>query len=232
MNMTQPTQNNNSKRAPYLRKQGSAIQLVVDDKPFLILGGELHNSSSSDLEYMRPIWKRMVELQLNTVLAAVFWELIEPEEGVFDFTLVDGLIQDARRHDLRLILLWFGSWKNGMFSYVPRWVKQDYHRFPLVKRQDGKATGVLSTLAEANWQADAKVLFRPKTAGPACVGIVAVDEGEYRQGKWITGRRLNGDETASGNQWRFPSLDPQRGGIFPYLQPNYGIQHCTVYRYE
>ncbi|TMB78051.1 MAG: glycoside hydrolase family 42, partial [Chloroflexi bacterium] len=156
MDTTGPTQGNNSKQAPYLREQGSATQLVVEGKPFLVLGGELHNSSSSSLEYMRPIWERLVALKLNTVLAPVSWELIEPEEGVFDFSLVDGLIQDARRHDLRLIFLWFGSWKNGMSSYIPLWVKQDYRRFPRVELQNGQTVEVLSTLDEANWQADAR----------------------------------------------------------------------------
>src|SRR4051794_18006430 len=88
---------------PHLQKQGTATQLIVDGKPFLILGGELHNSSSSNLEYMQPIWKRMLDLNFNTVLAAVSWELIEPEEGRYDFHLVDGLIDGARRNNLRLV---------------------------------------------------------------------------------------------------------------------------------
>ncbi len=151
----EPTQEY-SAHAPHLRKQGSATQLVVEGRPFLVIGGELHNSSSSSLQYMRPIWERLVVLQLNTMPAPISWELIEPEEGVFDFGLVDGLIWEARRHDLRLILLWFGSWKNGMSSYVPVWVKRDYHRFPRVKLRDGKTVEVLSALAEENWQADAR----------------------------------------------------------------------------
>src|SRR3954470_17244779 len=141
---------------PHLRKHGSATQLIVDGKPFLVLGGELHNSSASNIEYMRPIWERMVALNLNTVLATVAWEQIEPVEGSFDFALVDGLIHAARRHDLRLIMLWFGSWKNGVSSYVPAWVKRDYRRFPLAKLESGRTAAVLSTFAEANWQADAR----------------------------------------------------------------------------
>jgi beta-galactosidase GanA len=141
--------------APYLRIQGSATQLIVDGAPFLILGGELHNSSSSSLEYMQPIWERMTAMHFNTVLVAVSWELIEPEEGHFDFTLVDGLLRDARSHGLRLILLWFGSWKNGMSSYIPLWVKRDTARFPRATLA-GRTAEVLSTLAEANWQADAR----------------------------------------------------------------------------
>jgi beta-galactosidase GanA len=140
---------------PHLRQHGAARQLVVDDQPFLIIGGELHNSSSSSIEYMKPIWQRMLDLNFNTVLAPVSWELIEPEEGHFDFALVDGLIQDARRHDLRLVFLWFGSWKNGMSSYAPAWVKRDARRFPRVRRQNGDPVEVLSVFHPNNWQADA-----------------------------------------------------------------------------
>ncbi len=146
---------NSNATAPYLRKNGTATQLIVDGAPFLVRGGELMNSSSSNLDYMQPIWERMTALKLNTVLAAVSWELIEPEEGQFDFTLVDGLLRGARQHGLRLILLWFGSWKNGMSSYIPLWVKRDTARFPRATIA-GKTAEVLSPLAEANWQADAR----------------------------------------------------------------------------
>lgn len=98
---------------PRLEKRGAVTQLIVDEKPFLILGGELHNSSSSNLEYLEPVWQQLKDMHLNTVLAAVFWQLTEPEEGKFDFSLVDGLIREAREHDMRLVLLWFGSWKMG-----------------------------------------------------------------------------------------------------------------------
>ena len=111
-------------QTPHLRRQGSAQQLIVDDRPFLITGGELHNSSASNRDYMDPIWHRMTDMHLNTVLAPVYWEMVEPEEGNYDFALVDSLIFDARRHGLRLVILWFGSWKNGMSSYAPLWVKQ------------------------------------------------------------------------------------------------------------
>ena len=141
---------------PHLRKLGSATQLIAGGKPFLILGGELHNSSSSSLEYMRPIWKRMTDMNFNTVLAGVSWELVEPEEGHYDFRLVDGLITGARNSNLRLVFLWFGSWKNGMSSYIPVWVKKDYKRFQRARFQDGSSPELLSTLAPANWEADAK----------------------------------------------------------------------------
>ena len=155
MNPAEPAQHDGHATIPHLRKQGSATQLVVDGRPFLVRGGELHNSSASSLEYLRPFWERLLSLNLNTVLAPVYWELLEPREGAFDFSLVDGLIREARRHDLRLILLWFGSWKNGMSSYVPGWVKRDYRRFPRARLADGRSVEVLSTLSDANLQADA-----------------------------------------------------------------------------
>ena len=81
---------------PHLQKQGAATQLVVDGKPFLALAAELNNSSASSLDYMKPLWPRLAATHLNTVLATASWELIEPQEGRFDFTVVDGLIQEAR----------------------------------------------------------------------------------------------------------------------------------------
>ena len=96
---------------PYLKQNGEAMQLMVDGKPYLVLGGELHNSSSSSRDYMRKFWPQLEASGMNTVLAAVEWSLVEPEEGNFDFTIIDNLLEDARAHNLRLILLWFGSWK-------------------------------------------------------------------------------------------------------------------------
>ena len=141
---------------PYLQKHGNGIQLYVHGKPFLMLGGELHNSSSSSVEYMRPIWAKLASMNLNTVLAPVSWELIEPQEGKFDFRVVDGLISDAHANNLHLVFLWFGSWKNTYSSYVPEWVKRDEKRFPRVLLADGRPTERLSPFSETNRKADAR----------------------------------------------------------------------------
>jgi hypothetical protein len=141
---------------PSLHKQGTTTQLLVDGRPFVILGGELHNSSASSLAYMEPIWPKMVALNLNTVLAVVSWELLEPEEGKFDFALVDGLLEGARKHNLRLVLLWFGSWKNGVSSYIPGWVKRDVAQFPRMQTRPGENVEVLTPLSDTNCQADAR----------------------------------------------------------------------------
>lgn len=141
---------------PHLRKQGTATQLVVDGQPFVMLAGELHNSSASGVEYLKTLWPKLRELGLNTVLAPVSWELIEPREGEFDFMLVDALLEQARNHKQRLVLLWFGSWKNGVSSYAPRWVLQDTKRFPRALGSAGRNTkDILTPLSEANRKADA-----------------------------------------------------------------------------
>ena len=74
---------------------------------------------------MEPLWANLKEGGMNTVLAVVTWEQVEPVEGQFDFTVVDEMIKAARANDLKLAILWFGSWKNGMSSYHPVWVKKD-----------------------------------------------------------------------------------------------------------
>ena len=152
----QSAQSRNDENLPHLRKSGRVTQLIVDGKPFLALAGELHNSSSSSLEHMKAIWPRLAKMRLNTVLAVVSWEQIEPAEGRFDFALVDGLIRDARRNNLRLVLLWFGSWKNGTSRYAADWVKTNQKRFPLVRNKDGKPLEILSPLSDATREADAR----------------------------------------------------------------------------
>jgi hypothetical protein len=146
------------KEIPHLKKNGNATQLIVDGNPFLILGGELHNSSSSSREYMSKYWPGLKASGMNTVLAAVEWSLIEPVEGSFDFTVVDNLIADARNNHLRLILLWFGSWKNGQTHYAPGWVKKDYLRFPRVKTENGKSLEILSVFGKESLKADSRAL--------------------------------------------------------------------------
>ncbi len=142
--------------APHLEKRGEVTQLIVKGEPWLALACELHNSSASSVAYMKEYWPKLKDAGLNTVLATVSWEQVEPEEGVFDFSVVDGIIADARKNDLKLVLLWFGSWKNGITSYEPKWVKKDTERFPLALTKEGKQLPILTTLCQNSWEADGK----------------------------------------------------------------------------
>jgi beta-galactosidase GanA len=141
---------------PRLKSHGTATQLVVDDKPFLILGGELGNSTASSAESLNAVWPAVVAMRLNTLLLPVYWELMEPEEGRFDFALLSVALAGARAHGLRLVLLWFGSWKNSMSTYAPAWVKKNRARFPFAERADGRPVEILSPFSEENVQADAR----------------------------------------------------------------------------
>ena len=138
----------------HLEKHGTTTQLVVDGKPFLVLGGELANTASSSIEYMKPVWPRLAKMHLNTVLTGMSWAQFEPEEGKFDYTLVDDLLAGARQQNLKVIFVWFGSWKNGMSSFAPAWVKTDQKRFPRAQLGSGRSIEVLSTLSPENLKAD------------------------------------------------------------------------------
>lgn len=139
-----------------VKNDNGTYQLIVNGSPFIMLAGELHNSSSSTAEYLNSLWKPLKDLNLNTVLASVAWEQFEPQEGIYDYTLIDNLINEARRHQLKLGILWFGSWKNGESSYAPTWVKEDTRRFVRVQTADGKEIETLSPFCENTMRADAK----------------------------------------------------------------------------
>lgn len=139
-----------------INKTGGRNSLLVDGKPFLILGGELGNSSASSAGYMHPHWRRLEQMNLNTVLVPVYWELLEPEEGKFDFALVDSMINGARRHELKLVFLWFGSWKNSMSCYAPLWVKTNPKRFPRTLDAEGRSQEILSVFGRETLEADKK----------------------------------------------------------------------------
>jgi len=151
-----PVSATSASEIPHLRKQGTATQMMVDGKPFLARAGELLNSSATSLEYMKSVWPKLVEAKLNTLLPGVSWNQIEPQEGKFDFKVLDGVIQEARNHNLHLVLLWFGSWKNDSSSYVPDWVKRDFERFPRAQVAGGKSIELLSPVSDANRDADAR----------------------------------------------------------------------------
>jgi hypothetical protein len=142
---------------PHLEKRGQATQLIVDGKPFLVLSGELSNTVSSDAERMKTVWPLLAgKAHMNTILTGVSWDWIEPEEGKFDFRIVDRLIDSARQNNVHIVWVWFGSWKNGLSSFAPAWVKAAQDRFPRVQIRGGKTTETLSTLSRNNLDADAR----------------------------------------------------------------------------
>ena len=138
----------------FLRKQGTATQLIINEKPFLILGGELGNSSATSIEDIERIFPKLQRMGLNTVLVPAYWDLLEPVEGNFDFTLIDKVIHQARENQLKVVFLWFGAWKNSMSCYAPLWFKEDYKKYPRAYTKAGKPLEIANSFSENVLQAD------------------------------------------------------------------------------
>ena len=139
---------------PHLAKKGNTTQLIVHEKPFIILGGELGNSTATTIQNMETVWPRLIAMNLNTVLIPVYWELIEPQEGEFDFSLYETIIDEARQNNLKIVFLWFGSWKNSMSSHAPAWVKRNQEKYPRVKDASGRSQEILSSFSKNVLEAD------------------------------------------------------------------------------
>jgi len=139
--------------APQLVQKDGRFALMVDGRPFLILGGQLHNSSGWPSE-LPQVWESMAALHANTVEAPVYWEQFEPQQGHFDYTNIDQIVEGARARHLHVVFLWFGTWKNGNMHYVPSWVKIDPKRFPHTIRPDGEPIDVLSPQSRNTLEAD------------------------------------------------------------------------------
>ncbi|NML04789.1 DUF5597 domain-containing protein [Sphingomonas sp. G-3-2-10] len=138
---------------PSIVSKNGRHALMVDGAPFLMLAAQVHNSSNYPA-MLPKVWPVIDRLQANTVQVPIAWEQIEPEEGEFDFSFVDTLIRQAREHDVRLVLLWFATWKNTSPHYAPRWVKTDNKRFPRMINREGKTHYALTPHSRATLEAD------------------------------------------------------------------------------
>lgn len=140
---------------PKVIKQDGRYAFLLDGRPFLILGAQINNSSTWPAT-LPEVWPAIEGIHANTVEAPIYWEQFEPQPGKFDYTSVDELVKQARAHRVHLVLLWFGTWKNGKMHYVPEWIKTDAARFPRMIDPHGDAIDVLSPNASANLEADRK----------------------------------------------------------------------------
>jgi beta-galactosidase GanA len=138
---------------PRIVERAGHATLMVDDAPYLLLGAQVDNSSGWPVP-LEALWTKVDRLKLNTLEVPVYWEQFEPRHGTFDYTVVDDILTQARQHHTRIVLLWFGTWKNGKMHYVPDWVKNDTAAYPRMLTADGKPIDVLSPNAPSNLAAD------------------------------------------------------------------------------
>ena len=177
---------------PALRDTGTGQQFVIDGRPALLLGGQLHNSSPSSPDFMRPVWDRLAAVDIGMVIGSASWAQVEPVEGTFDFATVDAQIAEARDRGLRLVLIWFGAFKNASSTYAPGWVRTDVERFPRAVLEGAKKAAftypgampkpVLSVfgpeLLEADRRAFVEFMRHLATADPEHVVVMVQVENE------------------------------------------------------
>lgn len=140
---------------PRLVTKDGRHALLVDGKPFFILGAQAHNSSAWPA-MLPKLWEAVEALHANTLEIPVYWEQIEPQQGIFNFSLIDTLLTQAREHKLRLVLLWFATWKNGSNHYMPEWMKTDAGKYPNIIGKNGKPVDSPSPNFDATMQCDTK----------------------------------------------------------------------------
>ena len=140
---------------PHLVHENGRYALIVDGKPFFMLGGQAHNSSGWPV-MMPEVWAAIDGMHANTLEIPIYWQQIEPQEGTFNFSVVDTIIGQARKHDVRLVLLWFATWKNSNTDYTPDWMKLDPKKYPHVVGRDGRTVLSASPFGKATMDADAK----------------------------------------------------------------------------
>ncbi|MDE3179838.1 MAG: DUF5597 domain-containing protein [Acidobacteriota bacterium] len=157
---------------PRIVRSGSKYQFMVDGSPYIMLGGQAHNSSATNPADLDPVWDSLAAMHANTAEVPIYWELIEPQPGQFDFHTIDDVIHGARAHHLRLVLLWFATWKNGAMTYTPAWIKENQATYFRVRNASGQPMDIISPFCNAAMDADARAFHA------VMAHIAAIDSAE------------------------------------------------------
>lgn len=123
-------------------------------KPIYVLGLQAHNSSNGYWELIERAIQAVDCYHGNTLEVPVYWCQFEPEEGRYDRSQIQQLIERVRLAGLHLIVLWFGFSKNADMTCAPEWVKADTERFWRAVGPDGGVTPQLSPFCQAGIEAD------------------------------------------------------------------------------
>jgi len=174
---------------PRIIEKDGRHALLVDGQPFLILGGQAHNSSAWP-GMMPQVWSAIEVMHANTLEVPIYWEQVEAQQGKFDFSLIDLLLKQGRERKVHLVLLWFATWKNGSNHYMPEWMKRDAAKYPNITGRNGQPKDSPSPHTKAAMEADAKaftaVMAYLKKADPQHTVLMVQVENE--PGAWDTVR--------------------------------------------
>jgi hypothetical protein len=179
---------------PQIIEKNGRHALLVDGKPYFILGGQAHNSSAWPAMLPR-VWQAIDYLHANTLEIPIYWEQVEPQEGIFNFSLVDTILKQARQNHKHVVLLWFATWKNGSNHYMPEWMKRDAVKYLNINGSKGKLIDSPSPHSQATLEADIKafteVMKHLKKADTQHTVIMVQVENE--SGSWDTVRDYSPD---------------------------------------
>ena len=172
---------------PRIVQKDGRFALLVDNAPFLILSVEDQDLGLESSWPPQPKdWADMEYLHANTVEVPIYWDQIEEQPGDFDFSSIDRLLAAARGHNMRLILLWFATWKNGSQHYMPEWMLSDPTRYYHAVNREGEAVDSPSPFATASLEADKRafsaVMQHLKEVDPQRTVIMVQVENET--GNW------------------------------------------------
>lgn len=140
---------------PRLVQKDGRYALLVDGAPYLMLGAQANNSSDWPAT-MPKVWAAIEYLHANTLEIPIYWEQFEPKPGQFDYSEIDTVLAQARAHHVHLVLLWFGTWKNGSQHYMPEWMKLEPERYSHVTNKDGELIDSPSPFCMASLDADVR----------------------------------------------------------------------------
>jgi len=179
---------------PRLVENDGRYALLVDGAPFLMLGAQSNNSSDWPATLPK-VWPAIEYLHANTLETPIYWEQFEPKQGQFDYSQVDTILAQAREHHVHLVLLWFGTWKNGSQHYMPEWMKLEPERYSHVTNKSGELVDSPSPFATASLEADKRAftvfMKHLKDADPERTVLMVQVENET--GTWRTLRDYSAD---------------------------------------